>query len=407
VAFAIEAFDRKPNSDERHNVAGLFLVVGRDTLFRARFDTLDYETMSQVNLERLLWLDPDGDTYALYKSRGNEMTHSRVHPDHPLGICVVTSADTALPFEIVVEDENANRRTLRGRLAYRDPDSLFVKPADDPVVVNAHTIDLLPDRARGLAADLEARGLSASLQPISKAPAQVFRLHASDLRDSIVWPEGTEPLLSQTTVLVLDPDREHDVWLPDSSLEIRVPKGAVYEPAFLVLRRSESPKGEPQFSLGPDDLILRTALQLSFRAPADDREALFTLNASATRPAFVEHRRVDGRIACKAGQAARYTFATDSVPPVIRRLRPTEDAVVGRHPVITAHLDDDLSGVGDDSLIVVRVDGSWIPPEYDPEMNQLVARPFETLAPGPHRLDLEVSDWAGNVRRVSRSFHVK
>jgi hypothetical protein len=37
----------------------------------------------------------------------------------------------------------------------------------------------------------------------------------------------------------------------------------------------------------------------------------------------------------------------------------------------------------------------------------LVARPFETLAPGPHRLDLEVSDWAGNVRRVSRSFHVK
>ena len=81
--------------------------------------------------------------------------------------------------------------------------------------------------------------------------------------------------------------------------------------------------------------------------------------------------------------------------------------MVGRRFAAVAHLQDDLSGVGDDSLITVRVDGQWVPPEYDPETQQLVAQPFEPLSPGKHRLELEVSDWAGNTRRVSRSFRVK
>jgi hypothetical protein len=63
--------------------------------------------------------------------------------------------------------------------------------------------------------------------------------------------------------------------------------------------------------------------------------------------------------------------------------------------------------VGNDSLIIVRVDGQWIPPEYDPETHLLVARPFSRLKRGSHTLELEVYDWAGNKTYRTRRFRVK
>lgn len=406
VGFAVEAYDRKPNSESRHNISGVLLVVSGDTLFRARFDTLDYETSDQIRLERVLWLNPEGDTYALYKSPGNVMSHSRASPEYPRGLFTVKPGDAGVPFELVVTDERGNRRTVRGALSYQAPESLYVQPPLEPLVMRAQALDLRPDRARGLAADLEARGLAQFLLPISNPVTAAYRLHASDLKDSLVWHEATEPLLDQTTVLALSPEREHRVWLPDSSLEIVVPRQSVYEPTFLVVRRLERADGTPEIVLEPTDLLLRTPLSLSFKAPEDPRWALFSLNGSGSRLSFVENRRREGRIQCTAGGPVRYTFGVDSLPPSIRRVRPADDAVVGREPVIVARLEDDLSGVGDDTLITVTVDGEWVIPEYDPETKQLVAR-SHALKPGSHRLELEVYDWAGNVSRVSRSFHVK
>ena len=406
VGLAVEAYDRKPNSPEHHNVSGLSLVVAGDTLFSARFDTLDYETMNQVRLERLTWLAPGGDLYALYKGRGNEMSHSRVFSRHPRGLLVVAPGDSALPFEIVVTDGNFNRRTVRGEIVYRRPESRPVDSSADAVIIHAHYLDLKPDRARGLAADLEARGLTSHLLTLGRPQDSCYRLHAVDVRDSTVWPELTEPLLSQTTLVALRPGLEHHLWLPDSSLEISIPGNAVYEPSFLEIRREGLPGGPPVIEVGPDDLVLRSPIRLSFSAPADTLAAVFSLSTTG-KLSFVEGRRRAGRIECQAGGPSGFTFAVDSLPPVIRRLRPSEGAVVGRRFAVVAQLQDDLSGVGDDSLITVRVDGQWVPPEYDPETRQLVAQPFEPLAPGKHRFELEVSDWAGNTRRVSRSFRVK
>lgn len=407
VAFAVEAYDRKPNSSAHHNVSQLSLSAGGDMLFRARFDTLDYETMSQVRLERLLWLDLDGDLYALYKSTGNHLAHSHSGALHPHGFLTVGPGDSAVPFEIVVADANSNRRTIRGKVTYREPELLFGEGPAEPLEIRARSLDFRPERARGLAADLETRGLTEKLHSVSPVSGQLVRLFASDVSEPVVWFEATEPVLSQTTVLVLSPDVEQTVWLPDSSLRITVPSQSVYENSFLTLRRDVSPEGEPVVHLGPEDLVLRAPVTLSFRAPDLPDHAVFSFGDSAERLAFVEKRRTDGRIEIKAGAPSGYTFAVDSVPPIVRRLRPSEEAVVNRRFVITAVLEDELSGVGNDTMITVRVNGEWLVPEYDPETDRLVARPFAPWAPGEHLLELEVYDWAGNVTRVKRTFHVK
>jgi hypothetical protein len=73
---------------------------------------------------------------------------------------------------------------------------------------------------------------------------------------------------------------------------------------------------------------------------------------------------------------------------------------------VTARLDDDFSGVGDDTMIEVLIDGTWIPPEYDPETHQLIAEPWARLKTGRHTLEVRVSDWAGNRTEVKRTFRV-
>lgn len=404
VGFAVEAYDRKPNSEMRHNISGLCLLVNGDTLYQANFDTLDYETMSQVRLERPTWLDPDGNVYTLFKSRGNEMTHSGARSNQ--GFLVVAPGDSAVPFEIVVTDGNRNRRTIRGTVAYREPELLFEADPLEPIAVHAQSLDFLPERARGLAADLAERGLT-RLQSVSPTSNQLYRLEAADVPDSLVWYEATEPLLTGTTILTLSPGSALHVWLPDSSVEVTVPPRSVYEKAFLTVRRATSRSGAPMVHVGPADLVLKSPLTLSFLAPADTRMALYSMGDSTGRPSFVENRRKAGRIECLVSVPASYTFAIDSIPPVVRRVRPAEDAVVGKNTAIFAHLEDNLSGVGNDTMITVRVDGVWLVPEFDPERRELVAWPFTPWKPGRHSLEVEVYDWAGQVTRVRHNFQVK
>jgi hypothetical protein len=321
-------------------------------------------------------------------------------------VIVVDPGDSALPFKIVVTDENNNRRTISGSIGYRAPESLYAGAAQDPVSIRAQAIDFRPDRVRGLASELSARGLDSRFFPISQPPAE-YRLNAADVKDSLVLYEGTEALLSRTTLICLSPDREARVWLPDSSLCIGVPVQAVYEPAFLSIERSPADEGPAVFAFGPDDLALQKPLVISFAAPADPKAALYSQGSPGGRLSFVEARRQDGRIDCSVGGPAHFTFAVDSVPPQIHRLRPAEGELVERRPTVSARLEDDLSGVADDSLIIVRIDGAWTLPEFDPETALFWARPWEPLAPGSHRLELEVHDRAGNVTHQSRSFRVK
>jgi hypothetical protein len=74
--------------------------------------------------------------------------------------------------------------------------------------------------------------------------------------------------------------------------------------------------------------------------------------------------------------------------------------------IVQALVEDDLSGVGNDTMITVLLDGEWIVPEYDTETHRLIARPWQPLPPGEHTLRIEVSDWAGNRTVRTRRFRV-
>lgn len=93
----------------------------------------------------------------------------------------------------------------------------------------------------------------------------------------------------------------------------------------------------------------------------------------------------------------------DTVAPSIRHVTPGNGRrVTNAQPQISATLADSLSGIGD--KIEIRVDGVWLIPDYDFESGIVKTNPHYNLKPGKHRLDIIVTDRAGNERHYQGNF---
>ena len=403
IGFAVEAYDRKPGSSPRTNITGLLLVVGGDTVFQARFDTLNFASMSQIALERLMWLDNDGDTYALFKRHGNRLEHSRTHPAYPTGMIHLKPGDSARSLTIVVTDERGNRRTILGRLAYGEPPASPATEAE-PVRVTSEflELDLEDASSRPLVEAVYSAGLTEQLVRVGRR----HRLYAADCSGQMAWEANLGGAASPTFIVPLLEGRVGSFSLPDSSITIDIPADAVYGNAFMTVTESRGADGQPVWRLGPENLVLRRALGLSFAVPEEPRWSLWTIAPDNGKPGFVEKVRSDGRIRCTAGGVAAYTLGVDTLPPELRNIIPQPEQTVRPDVLIRAQITDDLSGVGNDTMITVRIDGELIIPEYDPETDRLTAEPWQPLAPGFHTLDLTVEDWAGNRTVRSHRFRV-
>lgn len=406
VGFAVEAYDLKPGTSRRYNVTGLLLVVGGDTVFQSRFDTLNFSSMSQVLLERVTTLDADGDVYALYKQTGNRLSHSQIHPSHTNGFVTLQPGDSSIPLKIVVTDERMNRRTILGTLTYREPDSLrsWREDPDRTMNISPGYIDYRHDSS---IASVQPRrtGLEEYAGRAHSLSTDVKRLYAAALDSPFTMSLPTEGTSVQRSLIALLPHSATSFVLDDGSLRMDIPEGAVYEPRFLTVEQGLAPDSLPFWRIGPRGLLLKKPIELSFDAPDDSTLGIWTRETSGAT-SFVEMRRTEGRINCSTGQPGTFSYGRDTTAPSLTRISPGEGARVRSNIAIRARIEDDGSGIASDSLLSVRVDGEWIPPEYDPEQHLLVAYPWEPLSIGEHTLEIHVQDWAGNVTMRTRRFEV-
>jgi hypothetical protein len=92
-----------------------------------------------------------------------------------------------------------------------------------------------------------------------------------------------------------------------------------------------------------------------------------------------------------------FTAVYDFEPPVISKLTPVNgERVRDLRPKIRFTMADSLSGFEDDRNILIKLDGKWQIPEFDPETGICWTQPLEPLAPGNHHLSVEITDRVGN-----------
>jgi hypothetical protein len=102
-----------------------------------------------------------------------------------------------------------------------------------------------------------------------------------------------------------------------------------------------------------------------------------------------------------------YAAILDIEPPTIEKLSLNDSEVIPiPRPIIKFTLQDDLSGLEDDRNIVIKLDGKWMIPEYDPETGICQTQPLDSLAAGEHHLSIEVKDRAGNEAQRYLKFRV-
>lgn len=406
IGFAIEAYDHKPGTSRRYNITGLLLIVGGDTVFQARFDTLKFSSMSQVLLERLTTLDADGDVYALYKSTGNRLAHSQIHPDYPKGLVTLQPGDSAVPLKIVVTDERKNRRTILGTLTYRKPALLSLRNPDKDSGWTIHPgyFEYRGDNTIA-GGQLDLAGLVQYSKPLTSSFLGLTRFFAADVDSHFTMDLWAQASFVQRSLITLLPGTATSFELDDGSLELKIPEGAVYETCFLTVEQGYTPDSLPFWRMGPKGLLLKKPIELSFVAPDDSSLGIWTWDTSGTK-GFVEMRRTEGRIDCSTGQPETFSYGRDTTAPSLTRVSPREGARVRSGVIISARIEDEGSGIASDSVLSVWLDGEWIPPEYDPEQHLLVAHPWKPLSRGEHTLEIRVQDWAGNITIRTHRFKV-
>ena len=205
------------------------------------------------------------------------------------------------------------------------------------------------------------------------------------------------------------------IQIQDLSFEFN--KNTVYKPIYVEVStekiyptrniRFESSK----FVLLPDAFVCKNEFKLTYNAK-DNRFAkqagLAWLDESKDEWVWLETENKDGILTAASTGGGRFASLYDFVEPEVKGLS-IQDGRTYRNltPTIAFILEDDLSGIRDDQSILIRLNGEWMIPEYDPDTKQFFSKVLSPLPVGKHHLGIEVTDRAGNKIEQYLNFYVR
>jgi hypothetical protein len=197
---------------------------------------------------------------------------------------------------------------------------------------------------------------------------------------------------------------------------IRTGRKQFFSPVFLETREQKVPLSTKQlnsnkFVISPESILSRGELNLHLKLNAAN-----TTNKVSGLCRFVEEKKTWRWIETNRGidsanglTVTGGTFATiiDVDPPKIERLSVKHmSSVFQKRPRITMTVTDNLAGIADDQNFLIKIDGDWVIPEFDPEKSILTVVPREDLADGEHHLSIEITDRLGHKAEQYMRFNV-
>lgn len=208
------------------------------------------------------------------------------------------------------------------------------------------------------------------------------------------------------SLFVVGLDENQEIPL-DSNTTIIVRKSGLFEPRFLELKRHDVRNRVPlrlnsdHYEIMPEVMALREPFEIRMRytslLPDSGRTELYRLNKKANRWEWINDRREGKELFGKMDRGGSFAAVYDFDPPIISNLSPAVGQKVrDLRPKIQFTLTDSLSGFEDDRNILIKLDGKWQIPEFDPETGICWTQPMEPLELGNHHLAVEVTDRVGN-----------
>ena len=204
---------------------------------------------------------------------------------------------------------------------------------------------------------------------------------------------------------------------PECQLSIQ--NGVLFDDIVLSVRDTVVPPPltgyyvrEP-FILGPETTSFADWADLQTNIPDNtpdvEKSGLYVLNPEkGWLWAGGSYSSETGILHSKIGGAGVLAIIADTCPPVISNLNIEENGFIkSDYPEVLFSVDDELSGMENDTNFNITIDDKWMVPEYDPERKQFQSKSHWRVGEGAHTLRIEVIDRCGNRVTLTRHFNVR
>jgi len=112
-------------------------------------------------------------------------------------------------------------------------------------------------------------------------------------------------------------------------------------------------------------------------------------------------------ITTKSSTLGQFFVGLDTIAPVIKIISPKYGKTLKPSFVIKFHVNDTFSGIASEDDIQVMLDEQFVLPEWDPEIEIVVARPHWNVERGRHKISIMVKDAVGNITQKQQSIIIK
>jgi len=398
VGLSVNVHDRANRTPNIYAVYQLTLTNNQDTLFTSRVDAYSYEDATQMFIDRVypLLRERRQGFQRLYLVNGNQLPFYETGPTRG----VVDLPEGEHHLRIVAEDfyRNRSEATITLRITNRHG-----QPATAIRSIPAY------------ASDIELTGIPGGRIQSHEVP--VFTFNGINGQGAITrngsGPLATEPEIQprlyysreetmRRVAKKLTPDKRQFLNLPDQSVWVEFPKGALFDTLYTEL--SVSMRDDlPVIRFSPDNAPLRRPakvnLILQHNLKGDMPVGIFGFEPGRPRGRFLG-KGYPGeviRAEIRAFQEVRLLY--DETPPSIGSPRIHRD--LGGTSVVSVPARDDLSGI-DYTKSRIIVNGEPGITEYDPDRHRIIYYRPGFIPQQNNRVEVTLVDWMGN--QVERTF---
>ena len=255
----------------------------------------------------------------------------------------------------------------------------------------------------------QGRGGYSGVYPLERGTEGLL---VSELRSSGKTPRNCV-IRDSLQVFEVSPDQGGTIRSPDGRCQIVIPRRVAYRrfTGFCRMEHISTVWGTEslQYRFYPDDIPLRGRARVYIDARSipgqKNKMGIYSINGEG-ETSFVGNGWKGGNLTAWTGSLGSYSVLQDTIPPSVRFIYPEEQSHISDvKPHIVVEFADSLSGLYGERNYTMILDGNRLIVEYVPSEDLGRCLVDESLASGPHDLEIIVRDRAGNVsRRLNRFF---
>jgi|GEM_PF-1726636 len=430
IGLAVDSYDRADDAPNPLAVYSLELSLNQQTIFSVRYDSCDYQSFSQIDIDRDPYLKrqgkgilsrlfaPPGCDLPFYTGQGIIDTRG-----YPPGI---------YEFAVEAADYYGNAVTLTGKLNFQaEPQipaaavlSNFDAAAplgDSTAPSNARcSMEFFTDYIRFVSPADTPRfywedGGQVQLNFTSGKGAKIARINYNGIAPGKAFLQDfSGSLLDSCYIAPIYPGEGGCLTSPDGNLSLTFPPGGVFDTLFAALRETTlpalsldiEPASGKAYRLEPQWAPLKKSAVIKWRCPDyQPQTGIYYLNGG-NRPVFLGCGKDSAFVTASCKNLETLALLNDRYPPELRLRSPNlKNPLRKRQPVFHFAVSDNLSGLDSKSLRG-ELDGIWILTEYDPPRSAIYAYFREPLTAGKHSLVMTIADRCGNEFKREYKFTI-